>query len=408
MDTSPSMSCGVAMPIESSAIAVDGLRTPSTEAGRETLDRLRPHVPVLAAEAAANDRAAALPTHLVERMRKDGLLGATVPVEFGGLGLTSMHDVALVLGELAKADAGVALALHMQLSRGLTLCYEHQHGRPNARLLAEELLGRMGAGEAVVCGAVKDVGAATTLTESNESYTLSGRKTLVSMAEIATHFVVAARIGGEPARAAAAVVPRSSVGVSVLDNWDGMGMRSSGSVDIVLEDVLLPQEHILDRGIAGEQDDTALAGQTVSSITMLGIYNALAEQARDIAVATMRKRGAAKPGALTLLAEIDTRVFAVRVAVAAALGNADRLADDLSGDLAERGRSMMTPFQCAKALSCRHVVDIVNDCLTIVGGAGYAGSHPLSRLYRDVRAGGFMHPFNFVDGVDYLTAEALS
>ncbi|MEU7467740.1 acyl-CoA dehydrogenase family protein [Streptomyces sp. NPDC044984] len=392
-------------------LADNGLCEPKTPAGRRLLDLLERYLPALEAESRENDREATLPVHLFDRMRKEGALGATVPEDLGGLGVHSLHDVALALARIAGRDAGVALALHMQFSRGLTLDFERRHGAPSTRPFAEDLLRQMGSGEAVVCGAVKDVRGTTVLTRAADgSYRLDGRKTLVSMAGIATHYVVSARLEetGAPVRLAAPVVARTSPGLTVLDNWDGMGMRSSGSVDIVFDGCPVDRSRVLPRGEPGVRDDAALAGQTVSSIAMLGIYVGIAEAARGIAVAELRRRGGAPPaGVRTTMAEIDTRLFALHTAVASALTSADRLADDLSGDLAARGRAMMTPFQYAKMLVNRHAVGVVDDCLMLVGGAGYSNSHPLARLYRDVRAGGFMHPYNFTDGVDYLSEVAL-
>ncbi|MFG3496460.1 acyl-CoA dehydrogenase family protein [Streptomyces sp. NPDC047928] len=401
------------MPEEPTSPAGNGSHTPVTPAGRRLLDLLRRHTPAIAEESRENDRTATFPAHLFEAMRKDGVLGATVPEGFGGLGVRSMYDIALALGEVAKADAGVALALHMQFSRGLTLDYEWRHGDPPARTLADGLLRRMGAGDAVVCGAVKDAGRTTVLTRTEDGdYRLDGRKTLVSMAGIATHFVVSARLpgaDGEPVRLAAPVVDRSTPGLTVLDDWDGMGMRSSGSVDIVFDGCRVPAASVLRRGLLGRRDDAALAGQTVSSIAMLGIYLGIAEAARDIAVATLRRRGGPAPAAVrTIVAHTDARLYGLRAAVAAALTGADRLSDDLEGDLDARGRAMMLPFQYAKLLVNRDAVAIVDDCVTLVGGVAYSNAHPLSRMYRDVRAGGFMHPYNVVDGVDHLSDAALA
>lgn len=392
------------------AAPLDGLREPVTDEGRKVRDIVREHLPALAEESTANDRDGTFPTHLIERLRRDGVLGATVPVRNGGLGMTSMHDIALVLGDLAKADAGVALALHMQFSRGLTLTYEQDHGASESRALARDLLSQMASGDAIICGAVKDVGPPTTLHRTSDGYLLTGRKTLVSMACMATHFAVASQLpaaDGEPARMAASIIDRDCPGLTVMDNWNGMGMRSSGSVDIVFADCPIPTSRILPRGTLGERNDAALAGQTVSSITMLGIYFALSEAARSIAINTIRRKDQVKPGARAVIARMDERLYLLRVAVTAALHNADRRSADLSGDLGARGRSMMTQFQYAKMAANRFAVEIVDDALLLVGGAGYSESNPLSRLYRDVRAGGFMHPFNYVDGVDYLSTTAL-
>ncbi|MEU5884552.1 acyl-CoA dehydrogenase family protein [Spirillospora sp. NPDC047279] len=388
------------------------VREAITPAGRTLLELLAGHLPSIRAGAAEHDRAGAFPAAAFEAMRKDGVLGATVPTELGGLGVDSMHDVAVALGALAEADASSALALHMQFSRGLTFAYERAHGAPAARSLADRMLRAMGSGEAVVCTTVKDpVRTVTELTPDGAGgWRLNGRKILASMAPIATHFVISAqaRPEGEAPRFAAAVVARGRPGLTVMDDWDGLGMRASGSVGITMEDCAVPAEDVLLRGPVDERSDAALAGQTVSSITMLGIYLGVAQEARDVAVGMIARRGGgAQGGSRTLVAEIDARLYTLRSAVASALLNADAYAADLDCDPAERGRRMMTPFQHAKLMVNRVAPEIVADCLTLVGGASYAGGHPLARLHRDVRAGSFMHPYTYADAVDFLSAQAL-
>ncbi len=109
----------------------------------------------------------------------------------------------------------------------------------------------------------------------------------------------------------------------------------------------------------------------------------------------------------TLIADIDARLYSLKASAVAALVNADVHNDDLGADPAERGRAMMTPFQCAKQMVNRLAAEVVDGCLTVVGGAAYAGGHPLGRLYRDVRAYWFMQPYTYVDGVEYLSGQAL-
>ncbi|WP_188986878.1 acyl-CoA dehydrogenase family protein [Saccharopolyspora thermophila] len=388
------------------------LREPVTEEGRNLVELLSARLPEVAAGAADNDRDGLFPTDVFNAFRKDGVLGATVPKELGGLGVDRLYDVALALLTLAEVDASTALALHVQFSRGLTLTYEWQHGAPQAQALAERLLRGMATGETLVCGAVKDHwSAVTTLTpDGNGDWLLSGRKTLVSMAPIATDFVVYAQWRSEdgPIMLTAPVVSREAPGLTVLDNWDGLGMRASGTLDVVFDNCPVAAENVLMRGPIDAADDAALAGQTVSSITMLGIYAGIAQAARDIAVATCGKRSAAPAAAIrTLVAEIDARLFALRSTTGTALAEADLLSADLSGDLAERGRRMMRAFQYAKMIVNELGLKIVNDCLTVVGGSTYVNTHPLSRLYRDIRAGWFMQPYTYPDGVDFLSAQAL-
>ncbi|QKW37566.1 acyl-CoA/acyl-ACP dehydrogenase [Actinomadura sp. NAK00032] len=388
------------------------LEEPVTAPGRALLDRLAEHLPRIRAAAAGNDREGAFPVDTFDAFRKTGLMGATVPARLGGLGVDRLYDAAVALLEVAKADASTALALHMQFSRGLTLGFEWRHGDRRAAALAERLLRLMAAGEAVVCSGIRDHhSVVTTLSpDGSGGWLLSGRKTLVSMGPIGTHFVINAQtdVPGEPPRLVSPVVTRGTRGLAVLDNWDGLGMRASGTVDVVFDDCPVPAGDVLVRDPVGARNDAVLAGQTVSSVAMLGIYAGVAQAARDSTVAAVGRRSAAPGGATrTLLAEIDARLYALRAAAGAALATADGAGADLDGDRSERGRRMMRSFQCAKMLVNQLAPMVVSDCLTLVGGAAYTASHELGRLYRDVRAGGFMQPYTYVDGVDFLSAQAL-
>ncbi|WP_433688100.1 acyl-CoA dehydrogenase family protein [Micromonospora carbonacea] len=390
---------------------VGDLRAPSTPEGRTMVDLLTGVLPQIRSEAGDNDRDGTFPVDVFGQLAKLGLMGATVPTALGGLGVHRLYDVAVALMRLAEADASTALALHVQLSRGLTLTYEWMHGSPPVRALAERLLRAMATGEAAVCGALKDApGVLTELTaDGSGGWLLNGRKILVSMAPIGTHFFVHAQRRDADGNVVLAVpvVRRDAPGLTVGTHWDGLGMRASGTLDVSFHDCPVAADHVLDRGPAGARRDAVLAGQTVSSITMLGIYAGVAQAARDLAVETYARRRSRPAAALALVAGIDTRLYTLRAVAGAALLNADLLAADLTGDLDERGRGMMTPFQYAKMTVNELAPAVVDDCLSLLGGQAYDGQHPLARLYRDVRAGGFMQPYSYVDGVDYLSGQAL-
>ncbi|GLU48705.1 acyl-CoA dehydrogenase [Nocardiopsis ansamitocini] len=389
-----------------------GTGAPVTPEGKALLALIDGVLPQIRDSAQHNDHHGSFPFDTFDTFRRNGVMGATVPAQLGGLGVGLLGDVALALLAVAHADASTALALHVQFSRGLTLAYEWRHGTAPARMAAERLLRSMATGEAVVCGAVKDHPSAVTrlVPDGSGGWLLSGRKTLVTLAPIGTHFVIHAQrqVEGEPTALAAPVLTRDTPGFSVIDTWDGLGMRASGTVDVAFDRCPVPDERVVVRTAVGARDDAVLAGQTVSSITMLGIYVGVAQAARDIAVAECRGRRAHPPAAVrTLVAEIEARLYALRVTAASALAEADAVAEGIVDDPAERGRRMMTPFQCAKMTVNHMALAIVNDCLTVVGGAAYSGGHPLARLYRDVRAGWFMQPYTYVDGVDYLSGQAL-
>lgn len=397
---------------DGTAVTTAGLLDePLTPEGRALLDVLHRHLPAIASDATGHDRAGTFPLDTFRRLAGDGVLGATVPREFGGLGVSSVHDVCLAVKRIAEADASVALALHMQFSRGITMSYERAHAAGTGRALAERLLRLMGEEKALISGALKDAGTTTELVPAADGgWRLTGRKILVSMAPYATHFVVAARTrpASGPPRLASAFLPADAPGLKAPDNWNGMGMRASASTEVVLQDCPVPAADVFLRGPAGVRNDAAMAGQTVSSIGLLGVYAGIAQAARDFAVAGVVRRGGQPPAAVrTLVAEVDVKLYTLRTALAAALTNADRHARRTADDPDERGRLMMAPFQYAKLVVNRTAAAVVEDCMTLVGGASFTTDHPLSRHYRDVRAGWFMQPFTYADAVDHLSAHAL-
>ncbi|MCZ7457467.1 acyl-CoA dehydrogenase family protein [Streptomyces sp. WMMC940] len=386
------------------------LSRPLTPEGDALLDILSRHLPDLASGAAEHDRDGSFPLDAFRRLGADGVLGATVPREFGGLGVSSVHDVCLAVKRIAEADASVALSLHMQFSRGITMSYEREHGTDTGRALAGRLLRLMGREGALVSGALKDAGVTTELVPAADGgWRLTGRKILVSMAPFATHFVVAAqtRPTAGPSLLASAFLPADAPGLKAPDNWNGMGMRASASTEVVFQDCPVPATDVFLRGPVGLRNDAAMAGQTVSSIGLLGVYAGIAQAARDFAVAGVARRGGQPAAVRTLVAELDVKLYTLRTALAAALTNADHHARRTADDPGERGRLMMAPFQYAKLVVNRTAASIVEDCMTLVGGASFTANHPLSRHYRDVRAGWFMQPFTYADAVDHLSAHAL-
>ncbi|MFH9138835.1 acyl-CoA dehydrogenase family protein [Streptomyces sp. NPDC017524] len=387
------------------------LTEPLTPQGHALLEILDRHLPGMASGTTAHDRDGTFPLDVFQRLGDDGVLGATVPPELGGLGVSSVHDVCLAVKRIAETDASVALSLHMQFSRGITMSYEREHGTGTGPALAERLLRLMGTKKALISGALKDAGVTTELVPAADGgWRLTGRKILVSMAPFATHFVVAAQTrptSGNPLTASA-FLPAGTPGLKAPDNWNGMGMRASASTEVLLQDCPVPASDVFVRGPAGVRNDAAMAGQTVSSIGLLGVYAGIAQAARDFTVTGIARHGGEPAAAVrTLIAELDVKLYTLRTALAAALAHTDHHAHRTTGDPDERGRLMMAPFQYAKLIVNRTAASIVEDCMTLVGGASFTADHPLSRHYRDVRAGWFMQPFTYADAIDHLSAHAL-
>jgi alkylation response protein AidB-like acyl-CoA dehydrogenase len=389
---------------------MDTAMRPMTAAGTRFCELAELHAKEAAEAAPASDREGTFPVAVFESMKASGFLGATVPEEFGGGGLTSALDLAAGMSRLGRGDGSTAIAANMHLVFGLIA------GRAlrGAREVADErtseqmsaYLSILGAG---TIGAANATEPGTDLrhplvegVEVDGGWSLTGRKIFGTLSPIADLFFVPFRAGGD--RSGYAIVPRGSAGQTILDNWDALGMRGSGSNDIVYESCFVPADFVDVSDQWGEESPMSLVIGTVGNIGLLGAFLGIAEAARDHAVHLARTRTKAPSG--RPLAErhgIQHQVADMEIDLETCRAVIERAGRLLDEQLFERSpndvsvdelHELSSTFQCAKLVANRKAIEVVDRALTVSGGAGYLTASPLSRLYRDVRAGPFMQPFS--------------
>jgi L-evernosamine nitrososynthase len=213
-------------------------------------------------------------------------------------------------------------------------------------------------------------------------------------------------------RLAMASIPHDSPGLEIKNNWDALGMRGSGSHEVALANCFIPDAALLDLGVWGEWSEPYLMGNLIIAMGLTGVFLGIAEAARDLTVEAVKTRGKGPSGRRLaerypiqqLIAEIEIDLAASR----AILGRTAMATDTLFSQHPAEGiplcelHELMKDLQCAKWFVNRKAIDIVDRALTASGGAGYLSKHPLSRLYRDVRAGPFMQPFSPNEAFEYI------
>src|SRR5215211_345694 len=181
--------------------------------------------------------------------------------------------------------------------------------------------------------------------------------------------------GGGADRYAYAMVPTGAPGVVVHDDWEGLGMRASGSNSVSFDGVVLPDSAV--RGGFRAGDPLPYIERNLVS----GLFHAAA--AVDIAAA----RGV--------------------LSRAAALIDEHHAANPASDGTARELHALFAEAQAAKVFVNEAAARIVDRALALSGGAGYIDGSSLARAYRDVRAGSFMHPLGANRAYDYLGRVAL-
>ena len=399
---------------------------PRTAPGRRFVELAEKHAEQLRAAADEHDRAARFPAGAFEAMHASGLLAACVPEELGGLGVESLPDFVAGVNRIGRGDGSAALAVNMHVSQVWLLAWHWRAMRAAGLPQADSLGGylrQIGTQRLVMSSTVAEAGTdilhpRTVAVRDGATWRISGHKRFGTGSPVAQVFQVTCRVESpEGPRFAIATVPRAVPGVVVQDNWEAMGMRASGSHDVVFQDCRLPAFAVAVLGPWGEWSEAYLAGNIVITLGLVSVFLGIAEEAREACVASVRaqRRGtsAAPPAELP---SVRQQVGEMEVELAACRALLERSAthagDYLAAHPSGRGslpdlHELMKDFQCAKAFVTARAVSIVDRAMTAVGGGAYLARSPLSRLARDVRAGSFMQPFSPNEGLDYIGRVAL-
>ena len=361
----------------------------------------------LAEQAAINDRTGQFARDSVARLTEAGVLAACAPVADGGFGLESLYDLAVVTSRLAQADASVAIAayMHLALSSYYARTVRCAPAEQRAGLAQRQWLAAIGRREMIVCSAVAEPGVDpsrlnTTARQSDVGWVINGRKALASISPAATHFYT--RLKGETDAGAiqgTVMISRDAPGVEVRDNWDGLGLRGSGSGEVIFSGVALPSAALSPRGGWGTRNARGYEGRAATSAPLLAVYLGIAEAAHDMAVASLAggpnsRTRAASAGVKVLVAEMELRMAAARGTLHTVLADIDAHVSDAAPRSlpAELGRSLMAGCVAAGMVVERAATEVVDLAMQVCGGRSYVAGHPLGRICRDVRACWFMRP----------------
>jgi alkylation response protein AidB-like acyl-CoA dehydrogenase len=332
-----------------------------------------------AASAEQHDHEASFPHRNFERLHALGLLGLTVPRALGGLG-ASLAQTARVVAAVARGEPSTALVLTMQY-------LHHASGRQSKwpphllRCVVEETL-RDGA----LINALRvepDLGTpargglpATTARRTPEGWRISGRKIYSTGIPRLTWLGVWARSDDAEPLVGSWLVRRDTPGISVIENWDHLGMRATGSHEVVFDDVLVPLDHAVDvapAGAAPEPDGVMLLWMPV---LLSSIYDAVARSARDWLAGWLEERVPANLGAplsslprfQEALGQLDAWLFSNRVLIDAAANGAIAPGDGFR----------------VKYLVTNQAIQVVEKAIELSGNPGLSRANALQRHYRDV------------------------
>lgn len=384
-------------------------RTPSTRA-RDLVARVAELGPTFAERAARYDREASFPHENWEDLAAIGFLGLCIPERYGGLG-ADFTTYALVAEEIGRHCGSTALTFNMHTATCLLVgqVVDELALPPDEAALVEERRRRLYT-DVLTKGTIHaqpfseglsgraTTGVATTATPVDGGYLIRGRKIFASLSEAAgIHDIVCLVPGDDRIRFIG--VPADADGLSIVGDWDPLGMRGTVSKTLVFEDVFVPADNEwLPPGVF----DQVAARWPFFYMTLSFAYLGVCRAVVDFTRAYLRGDidGSSRVGndqKRAVWAEMQVRHAAAR---ALALQVLARVRVDPDPDeVALAWSSMVTTMETAPELASM--------AIRACGGRSILRPLPLERFYRDARCGATMLPWSVEVCLDRLGRHGL-
>ncbi|MBI3078411.1 MAG: acyl-CoA dehydrogenase [Deltaproteobacteria bacterium] len=330
--------------------------------------------------AAELDRTRRFPHEIIEKMGKLGLLGVSVPQEYGGAGMDYVA-YAIATEEISRASASVGVIMSVQNSLVcdplLQFGTEAQKQTYLVPLARGEKLGSYALTEPE---AGSDAAAQrTSARPEGGHWVVSGQKNFITVARGASTFLVFCRTGPDPGHLgiSALIVERETPGFSVAREEEIMGITASGCAQLAFEECRVPRENLL--GAQGQGFRIAMEALNGGRIGIAAQAVGIARAALEESLQYARKREqfgsriASFQAIQWMLADMATEIDAARLlAYRAALRK-------------DRGEPFVREASMAKLYASEAAMKAATKAIQIHGGYGYTREYPVERLFRDAK-----------------------
>jgi butyryl-CoA dehydrogenase len=327
-----------------------------------------------------NDRAGRFDRELATKLGEMGYLGAPVSEEYGGRSLDYL-SYALIVEQVGRADSSARTVISVQTS--LVAGSIEKWGTEEQK---REWLPRLCSGEALGCFGLTEPDAGsdpaslrTRAKKTDSGWTITGNKMWISMGNVAELALIFAQTDPEKKHRGLAcfMVPTSTEGYSATEIHGKLGLRSSDTAEISLDDVEVPDEALL--GEVGDGFKIAMSsldnGRYSVAAGCVGICDGCVDA--SVEYAKERKQFGVPIASFQLVQELIADMIVKR--------DAARLLVYRAGELKDRGVRNTVETSIAKYYATEAAVECANAAIQVHGGSGYVDDYPVERYLRDAR-----------------------
>jgi acyl-CoA dehydrogenase len=339
--------------------------------------------PTFAARAAAHDANDSFVADNYAELKRHKIFSAAVPTEFGGGG-ASHAELCALLRELAHSCGSTALALSMHTHLLATTVWRWRQGHP-----VEPLLRRVAAEETVLIssGGSDWLESSGTAEKVDGGFRITARKIFSSGCPMGDLLMTTA-VYADPQEGPTVLhfpVAFADPRVTIMENWRTLGMRGTGSHDVVIDGVVVPESAVSLRRPRGKWHPFYTVVAAVALPLVMSVYVGVAEAAYNLALqqATKKPEDAQTP---YLLGELTNALVTAQMALQGMIDTGANynfaLVDQTANAIFIR-----------KTIAARAAILTVEKAMEVVGGSAFFRSLGLERLLRDVQ-GALYHPLH--------------
>ena len=319
------------------------------------------------------------PQALADRMKELGLFGATIPAEYGGLGLDSTTYV-MIIEELCVGWMSLSGILNTHLLLAYIL---RTHGTEAQK---KRFLPRMATGEerGALCLTEPHAGSdaqriRTTAVRQGDFYVVNGSKMFVTNARYGTVYALAAKTAPNadpPYRGISLFVAEKGPGITVSRDIDKLGYKGVETCEVLFEDYRVPAENLIG-GKEGEGFRHVMSGLEVGRINIAARAVGVARAAFEHAIRYAQQRETfGKPIA-------EHQAIQLKLADMATKIEAARLLTHQAANKKDRGERCDVEAGMAKLFASETCHEVALEAMRVFGGYGYTKEFPVERFYRD-------------------------
>ncbi len=340
-----------------------------------------------ALSAAEHDRTGAFPFANFEALRDASILNLTVDAKYGGPGM-GIETAARAVSLIAEGEPSTALVYAMHLIYHALPSITGRWTPSVHEMMCREAL----AGIALVnvqrvepeLGTPARGGLPlTTATPNAGGWSVSGHKLYSTGSPLLRFFITWGRTAGDEPKTGWFCVPRETPGLEVVETWDHMGMRATGSHDLYLRDCQIPGEYALD--VRSPQEWLAMEPSqgAWNNLLLASLYHGVARSAANWLKGYLHDRKPSNLGASlatlprmqTAMGEIETLLF-----------TNERLLFGLAEEIETRGYGTRAAGQTSmvKYIATSNAIKAVDIAMALIGNPALYRANPLERHHRDV------------------------